>query len=462
MVRALALATMPVLTHYLSPLAYGEAALVGTVVSLITVFALSGIDMGYVRHALTGQLGSSAAIEVFCWRWTLAGAGTVATLAGVLWWARADVFGLPASLAGFVTLGIIASALATLAQTRARLQGRYVRMSWAQLVTGCVSAAASLGIAIGWRQDAWSLLVAMVLGYILPPLLLGVPSWRRLASPSGLQRPERRRLLSTGLAGVITAPAYWALSNSDRWFLAVFHGTTTVGIYSLGVTVGTVGAVVSAAVTSAWLPELARAESASDDRSDGDKAGAVQLLAALLMIVAVAVVAAGGDVIRALADPRFHSAGVVVPFLAAGVLFYGCLQVGNSLLILAGKLHWAGFSWFVALLVSLLMNRWLVPAYGVWGAAVTQAASFLLVMVLVWVAALQFDPLRLPWLRLGAGFALSTAVAALMQTPWSPVAWHSLVLKLPMGLAFSAVCLWIMTPKTFAAGLRRLDCRYAR
>ncbi len=459
MVRALALVTMPVLTRYLSPQAYGEAALVGTVVSLTTVFALAGIDMGYARHIFSGQLGRSDAVEVFCWRWTQAVAGALAVLVGMLWWMWADAFNLPASLAGFITLGIFASALATLAQTKARLEGRYARMSWVHIATGCAGAAVSVGIAIFWRQDAWSLLVAMVLGYALPVLLLGMPSWRRLALPSGLGRAERRRLLATGLAGVVTAPAYWAVSSSDRWFLAAFHDTAVVGIYSIGYTVGTVGAVVSMAVTSAWLPELARAESAGGDGFGSGKADMVQLLAAILMIVAVAVAAAGGDVIRALADPRFHSAAMVVPLLAAGVLFFGCQQVGNALLVLAGKLHWAGFAWGIALLASLLMNRWLVPVHGAFGAAVTQTASFLLVMLHVWAATLRFESLRLHWPRLAAGFALSVVVAAVMQAAWAPVAWHSLLLKLPMGLIFAGACLRIVAPEMFMAGLGKLQRR---
>lgn len=456
MVRVLSLVTMPILTRHLSPQAYGEAALVGTVIALAGVFALAGIDMGYARHAFSGQLGQRGEVEAFCWRWTLATAGAIAILVGVLWWVSAGLLDLPASLAGFAAVGVIAFPMATMAQTRAKLEGRYAHISWVQFATGCTCATVSVGVAVLWRQDAWALLLAAVLGYVMPALLLGMPPWRRLAAPSGLSSPRRRQLLATGLAGVATAPAYWALGSSDRWFLAAYHGSDEVGIYSVGYTVGTIGMLAVTGIIGALLPELAREESAGGGGSATDKARLTELLAALLLIVAVAVAAAGGDVIRALAGPSFHPAAIVVPWLAAGVLFYGGQQVGNTLLLLAGKLHWAGMAWGIALMVSLLLNRWLVPRYGAWGAAVTQAASFLLVMLLVWGAVLRFEPLRAHWPRLVAAFALSGLVAALLWPAWSPVAWQSLLMKLPVGLAFAVASLWITVPDTLQAGVRKL------
>lgn len=459
LVRALSLVIMPILTRYLSPQAYGEAALVWTVVSLASVFALAGIDMGYARHIFSGQLGGPSEVEAFCWRWTLAAASTIALLVGLMWWLWASAFDFPASLAGFAAFGVLTSAMAVLSQTRARLANRYVRMSWVQFATGCTGAVLSVSVAVFWRQDAWAPLVALMAGCVMPVLLLGVPSWRQLATPSGLNPLQRRRLLTTGLAGVVTAPAYWVLTSSDRWFLASFHDSGEVGIYSVGCNVGTVGAVVSAAITNAWLPELGRAESTSGRDFAAHKARVTQLLVAILMIVTVAVAAAGGDVIRALADRRFHAGAVVVPWVAAGVFFYGVLHLGNALLVLVGKLHWAGWAWCIALLASLSMNRWLIPAQGALGAAITQAVSFLLVMLLVWAAALRFESLRLHWPRLAAGFVLSVAVAALMQMAWAPVAWHSLVLKLPMGLIYAAACLWIVAPEMFTVAIRKLDRR---
>lgn len=454
MVRALSLFTMPVLTRHLSPDGYGTAALVGTVVSLSSVVALAGVDMGYSRHIFSGQAGTAASVEAYCWRWALASSAVVAMLAGVLWWSIAARIGMRPSAAGFVVAGVFFSAMMTMAQTRARLGNRYARLSWVQFATGCAAAGVSVGTALVWRQDAWPLLLAMVAGYLLPVLLLGMPDLGRLVSASGLARPQARNVLYTGIAGFVTAPAYWALASSDRWFLAAYRDSTAVGIYSIGVTVGTVGAVVSTAITSAWLPELSREESAAGGRVAASKGRAIRVLVAILLIVAVAVAASGGDVIRALADVHFHAAAQVVPLLAAGVMFYGVMHVGNALLVMKGKLHWAAVAWVIALVVSLGLNSWLIPRYGALGAALTQSASFFVVMVLVWAAVLRCEPLPLDRARLLAGFAFAAGAAVLMARAWGAVPWVSLLLKLPVGVMFSLVCAWIVAPGALGLGWR--------
>ena len=145
-----------------------------------------------------------------------------------------------------------------MAQTRARLAGRYRAMALTTIATGIICMAASIGIAAIWRQDALALLLPMLLGYLIPVLLLGTPSIAGLAKPSGLTRNEGAALIKIGLAGVVTAPMYWLLSSSDRWFLQHYHGAEAVGVYSIGYNVGIVGMMVKSAVMSVWLPEAAR------------------------------------------------------------------------------------------------------------------------------------------------------------------------------------------------------------
>ena len=54
-VRLFSIVTMPILTALLSPQAYGVATLVGTVISLVSVFGLAGVDMSYARAYHSAQ-----------------------------------------------------------------------------------------------------------------------------------------------------------------------------------------------------------------------------------------------------------------------------------------------------------------------------------------------------------------------------------------------------------------------
>lgn len=445
--RLLALITMPLLTRWLSPAAYGEAALVSTAVSLVSVVALAGIDMSYSRSYFEGAPARRHAIEAFCWRWTVTASVLLAGLAGIAWqYGLADWLGADSSLSGFVAVGIATSALATMSQARARLLGHYARLSGVQLFAGLAGATITLSVAYAWRQDAWPLLLAMVAGYCLPILLLGSPPANTLVRASGLSRTDAGKVLRIGLAGVITAPAYWVVGSSDRWFLASSYGSGEVGLYSIAVTVGTVGMVVSMAVTSAWLPELARVEAASQENAARKRGELSLLLLAALLVVWLAVVASGGDLIRLLADQRFHPASTLVPALATGVLFQGVMHIGNAQLVMLGKLHWAAAAWTLVLVISLALNAQMVPSYGSFGAALSQVVCFFVLMVMVWVAVLRFQMIWIPWMRLLASAFAMGAAGVTLSMPWGSTALSSLVMKLPVGILLASLCIYFLAP----------------
>ena len=88
--------------------------------------------------------------------------------------------------------------------------------------------------------------------------MLGVPPFELLLKPSGLRYADRKRILGIGPAIIITAPAYWVISSSDRWFLGYFADATTVGIYSVSAGVAVAGLTINSAILTIWIPEATK------------------------------------------------------------------------------------------------------------------------------------------------------------------------------------------------------------
>ena len=253
-IRLLSIVSMPILTGVLNPTAYGVAALVGTVISLVSVFALAGIDMSYRRAYHSAQPPSGDVVEHYCWRFAIAAGMVSGVLGAVVWCYFIEIDPELASLA----MGIIGSVANAMTYSRALLAGRYRAIAVTGIISGGIVSAASIGIAIWWRRDAMALILPMVLSYLLPVLLLGMPSVAGLLKPSGLPPKAGVALVKIGIAGVVTAPMYWLLSSSDRWFLQHYHGAAAVGVYSVGYSVAVIGGMFSSAVMSIWLHEASR------------------------------------------------------------------------------------------------------------------------------------------------------------------------------------------------------------
>lgn len=458
-VKLISIATMPILTTLLSPQAYGVATLLGTVISLVSVFALAGIDVTYARAYHSAQPPNGMFVEQFCWRFAICTALIGAMFGAIAWWFIAgDFVGLDHRLAMLlVLLGTALSVMSTMAQTRARLIGRYRAMALTTIVGGLIGALVSLGVALWWRQDALVLLLSMLFGYLIPLLLLGVPAISKLVKPSGLDRGQGVTLIKIGLAGIITAPMYWLLSSSDRWFLQYYHGAAVVGIYAIGYSVAIVGTMVNAAVVSAWLPEASREYEQDQERAKYILGRLMSRLLAVMAIIWLTAAAAGGDIVRWLADERFHASAEFVPFIAGGVFFYGASQLALYGLVLIKEFKWAAYWWFGGGLFCTFLNFVLVPRYSGLGAAITQNVSFAVIFIGIFCISQSKYRLQLDSRRLAMAIATILVAGLFLAQPWHATAPLSLLMKLPFGLAVASIAAWVVAPDWCVRGVKYMS-----
>jgi len=434
-VRMLSFATMPILTRLLTPEAYGTAAIAGTVISIVAVISLAGIDMSYARAFHSSSPPSGAPLEAFAWRYALGAAVLAGVIAAAAWWlAIAGSYQVPANIALWLALGVVLSVSNTMAQTGARLGNRYRALSGATLVAGLASASFSVAIALWWRADEIALIVSMLIGYLLPTLILGGPPISSLRSASGLDPHQRLEVLKIGLAGVVTAPALWMLSSLDRWYLGYYEGAASVGVYSIGYNVGLMGSVITGALQLIWLPEASREFEEDEEKARLLLGRLGEQCVAILGVVWLFITAAGGDLVRLLADPQYHSAAGIVPLIAGAGYLHGVAQLATTGLLLKKRLHLSIWWWLIAAGACVILNGLLVPSLGRLGAAWTQLATFGLLAFGIILTSQRLLPLQIRTGRLCIGIAGIAGIGLLMSPAWMTTPLTSLAVKLPIGL----------------------------
>ena len=444
--RLFALLAAPFLTVALGPGPYGVVALLTTVTSLGTLFALAGVDMSYARFYFSESPAEGQAVERFCWRFALATALPISVLSSVCWWYGSGKAGLPASLASMVGVGIFLAVLNTMTATRQRLREGYLRIAIGSVAMGLAGVALSIVLALYWRKDAWPLLLGGVAGMVVGILFMGLPRPSNLAHPSGLPPHRRWEVLRLGAAGAAMAPLYWLIISADRWIIGAWTGQDAVGIYAFAAGVGQVGILLNSAITYAWFPEMSRAYEASRDEAPAAIGRMWGRLVAGLMVAWVAVTAAGADAIRLLADPRFYGGGSYVPWLAGGMFFYGVASLSNTGLLLRKNLRPAVGWWTAGAIADVGLTVLLVIRDGAAGAAVAMCASFAFIAGgVMWSSQRRFR-LTVPWGRLAAAALLAVLAGVSMFPPWASTPFSSLLRKLPAGLAVGCLLLWVVAP----------------
>jgi O-antigen/teichoic acid export membrane protein len=448
--KLLSLLTLPVLTMYLPPQVYGEAALISTLISLLSAIALAGMDMAYSRAYFGSESVTTAQVEQLIWRRGTMHALTAGVLGALIWLFYAmKHFGLHPQFAILAGVGVTSSLLMSLAQTRARLQAHYKRLATSVFISAVASYGVMLFMAPAEQVSDYALVSGYVAVYLVTLLILGIPSLAEVSQrQSRLEGPEAKAILMVGLPGIITAPAYWVVASSDRWFLNTYTDTATVGIYAIAVSVGTVGMLLNNAVLSAWVPEIVR-EYESNKEHAHHAIGSVQALIIVgYALVWLWVYVLSPDIIDLLVDRRFHGAVQYIPWLAAGVFFYGCIHLFNTSMLLKRKLHITVWVWILALMLSLIGNFLFVPMYGANAAAIAQSAAFAMTAILM--AYLAYRSYKTDWLT---GSLLSKMIVICVVAPlilWIPSSLPiiSIILKSIFLLVFSmAMLAWCLPDK---------------
>jgi PST family polysaccharide transporter len=446
--RSLSLISLPILTRLLEPRDYGLAALAATVVALLTVLATRGLGLGYVRYGFDPESPGFAAVESHVWRSALVGAGVCSVAGCLLWvWALAEASGAPPSIGTMVGVGVFLSVLVAITRTAAQVRRGYGRMAVSAVVGALATLVATVGLALAHLPGVWALTAGANVGLAASAWV----SWSRgiaLGQAARITLPDamRRSIARISLSGWILAPLYWMISSADRWLLGSMRGPAELGIYALAASLASVGLVLNEAVVATWFPEVTRRFEASREDSREEFGREWLRIASFLAVAWLALSAAGGDLVRAMAHPSFHAAAALIPWLALGVALQGMAALANTGPWLAGDLRPTVLWWTIGVSVNVLCNVAWIPSLGALGSALAASAGFAVTAIGLHRTAQRRMPLSVARWRLVAVAGIVVAGGLLLTPPWAANPWRSLLLKLPVGALFGAATLGFGSP----------------
>jgi O-antigen/teichoic acid export membrane protein len=222
-----------------------------------------------------------------------------------------------------------------------------------------------------------------------------------------------RRMQHFGLPLVPSALALWAINFVDREFVVWYKDNAEVGVYSAAVKIASVITFVMIAFRTAWP---AFAYSIEDDREA--KRTYAFVLTYLLAFASWIALALGGlapwwtDLL--LRNPHYHRAEKGVALLA----FAGAVYAGYTVLAIgSGRARKTQLNWVVTgagALANIALNFWLVPRWGMVGAAISTLAAYVVLFAGMTLYAQRVYPVAYQWRRVvtAVGAAVGLTVLA--------------------------------------------------
>jgi O-antigen/teichoic acid export membrane protein len=300
-----------------------------------------------------------------------------------------------------------------------RVEERSVQYAIASVANVLITVAAMVLFVAYFHWGAVGLVVGNFTGtLVVYAVLLG---YRYEQLGAQFDRRLFRKMQQFGMPLVPSALALWTINFVDREFVSWYKGNAEVGVYSAAVKIASLITFVMVAFRTAWP---AFAYSIEDDReAKRTYSFVLTYLLALTSWAALALGALAPWWVRLLTDPRYQRAEKGVALLA----FAGAVYAGYVVLAIgSGRARKTQWNWAVTgagAAVNVGLNFWLVPRFGMVGAAVSTAVAYVVLFVGMTLYAQHVYPVRYQWRRVvtcvaaGAGLTVAARAAHLPLAP---------------------------------------------
>lgn len=362
--QLVAFAASIVLAHRLTPELFGLLALANAVAAYVATFARFGSELTVLRDlAGNGDLPQRFA-ELARQRWKLGVLGTL-TCALICYscWSPFKATIVTVAVVGAVILILDPAGLYDLQQRMAR----HAFVSWLRQLVHSLSAILAVLLLKGTIACATLLLArALVAGGYTRWVLhdRGVP-WRQACSLAG--RIDWRELVTRNGSAFVAVLAAQCLLNLDHVLISALLGDPALAPYAVATSLVQVGLLGVGALNRAIAPELT--VRSAQRKGLGGWTRRIALLALLMVLLGIAFRLFAPWAIHALYPASLDAATRVLTPFACWIPLAGLGAISSTILLARRADHWIAWSLGIAAAANLALNLWLIPRYGIVGAA---------------------------------------------------------------------------------------------
>jgi O-antigen/teichoic acid export membrane protein len=391
---------LPVYTRYLTPSDYGVIAMLLTIEAIAKVTFRWGVDTAFMRlyyDCADDQARQRLASTIFFFLLGANGSLVIASVASADW-LSARIFGTSEHglLIGLVLANTFVAGFYFIPFQVMRIgerSGQFIALVFARSAGTLVM---RLVLVVWGGMGVLGVVLADVIVTAVFTPLLSV--WLRPLLRPVFSRSVIRSALGFGLPRIPHSIANQAIGLADRYFLNAYGSLRDVGLYSIGASFGLAPKLFLSAFETAWTPFFLGVMHEPDAKNIYRTVSTYALAVPVLLVAGLA--AGAPDLVRLTTTQQFHGAAAVTPWIALGVMFQGVYLVGSIGLVITKRTTFYPLATGTAAVVSLLANAFLIPRFGLLGAAYANAIAYGTLAVVTVGFSWRVYPIRYEWSRL--------------------------------------------------------------
>ncbi len=252
-------------------------------------------------------------------------------------------------------------------------------------------------------------------------------------------------LFKYGYPFIFVDIAYWLFSSIDRWMLASMTGLDSVGEYSVAWRMASIVMFASMAFGLAWSPYAIKLKTDFPEQYKKLYSTVLTAVLAAFVLIAGCVSIFSGEILHVLFKGKYDSVALALIILVLCVVLQATHHVIALGISLEGRTYWFARLAWVSVLINIVGNYFLLPIWGVNGAAVSTLLSYVFLTVAYYYVSRKLHYIPYDYMRLIVIFCVLCALIVLsVMLRAYELDFISIVLKVLILIAASLFCLWLM------------------
>lgn len=238
--------------------------------------------------------------------------------------------------------------------------------------------------------------IANTLGFFLCDI--GIIYYGKLYKLVKIKLADRilfKRMISFSVPLVINSISWWVNNASDRYILTFFCGASVNGIYSAAYKVPTIVTTIQSIFYNAWSISAIKEFDPNDQDSFLGRVYSIYSVTSIFLCSIL--ILCNKLVSRILFAGEFYIAWKYVPFLLCGAVFNGLALFLGCFFTATNKTKDISSTTLVGAVINILLNVFLIPLYGGYGAAFATLVGYLITWITRTVKLRKIIKLKVNW-----------------------------------------------------------------
>jgi len=250
-----------------------------------------------------------------------------------------------------------------------------------------------VGMGYGWKGRVIGKLFAITIFSIIGLFII----WKKRLYKFRFNKAYIKHALEYGGPLIPHVISLFSITMIDRFFITNMVGIGETGIYTVGYQVGMIIGVLTGSFNKAWTPWLF--DKLNED-SELVKKKIIKftygyIFAIILITTGLSIVSPW--LMSFFVGKKFYKATQYITWIAFGYAFHGMYLMVTNYIFYEEKTYLLSWVTFVAALINIVLNYFLITAFGAIGAAQATTVTYFIQFIITWHMASRVN--KMPWLN---------------------------------------------------------------